>query len=79
MLDMHNYICILCMYIVFIQNIIVLFDIFIFPYLFPNIEISPTLTHDAIIMITNVSTFDVRIMMVVYLCNLAIHCQTLED
>ena len=38
MLDMHIYILILCTYIVFIQNIIVLFDISIFPYLLLNVE-----------------------------------------
>ena len=40
MLDMHNYILILCIHIVFIQNIFMLFDISIYPYLFPNIEIA---------------------------------------
>ena len=44
MLDMHNYILILCTYIVFKQNIIMLFDISIFPYLK-----KPTLSYDVII------------------------------
>ena len=40
MLDMNNFILILFTYIVFIQIIIVLFDVYIFSYLFPNGEIT---------------------------------------
>ena len=40
MLDMHNYIFILCMHSVFLQNIFMLLDISIFPYLFPKVEIT---------------------------------------
>ena len=62
MLDMHNYIFILCMNTVFIQNIIVLFEISVFPYLFPNFEITNVhlwrLNEHSLAQI-NVSAFDV--------------------
>ena len=49
-----------------------LFDISVFPYLFPNVQIT-TLTYDVIMntfVQTNVSDFDVKIMTVVNVCNL---------
>ena len=71
MLNMHNYIFILCMNSAFIQNITVFFDISIFPYLFPNADISNLdLWHHKEHSIVQIifSDFDVTIMTIVYLC-----------
>ena len=78
MLDMNNYILILFTYIVFIQIIIVLFDVYIYSYLFPNGEITNIdlwRYNEHSIAQINVSAFDVTMMRVVYLCNLAEQCR----